>query len=313
MVGKRGAFTLATGGAIARRKAAVRHRGFSFGVSPLPFAMRPPVLLISTDFDGTLVEHGNPAPFSPLLVETLTALRARGVRWAINTGRTLPWLVDGLKTFAWPIHPDFAITAEREIHQPTTDGQGWRDLGDWNATCARRHRELIRSAEPVLEQIIRFVERETHAELRYARHADPRNPTSSCDPCNLSGVVATSDAEMDGIVAFVDRMRVQVPNFSHQRNSIYLSFCHADYDKGTALAELARQIGVPHASVMAIGDHQNDLSMLNGKHAGYVACPGNSIGQVKATVRAAGGYVAAAGYSAGVLEALQFYCGELGA
>ena len=73
--------------------------------------MRAPVRLISTDFDGTLVEHGNPAPFSPLLVEILTTLRGRGVRWAINTGRTLPWLVDGLQAFSLPIQPYFAITA----------------------------------------------------------------------------------------------------------------------------------------------------------------------------------------------------------
>ncbi len=274
--------------------------------------MRPPVRLISTDFDGTLVEHGNPAPFSPLLVEILTVLRGRGVRWAINTGRTLPWLVDGLQAFSLPIQPDFAITAEREIYQPAANGHGWRDLGDWNAACARRHDELFASAAPLLADIVRFVEGETGAELRFARHSDPRGGNATRDPRELSGLVATNDAEMDAIVAFVDRRRAQDPDFSYQRNSIYLSFCHADYDKGTTLAELGRQTGVPRESIFAIGDHQNDLPMLNGKHAGHIACPGNSIEIVKATVRAAGGYVAGAGYSAGVIEALRFYCEDLG-
>lgn len=270
--------------------------------------MHAPVLLISTDFDGTLVEHGNPTPFSPLLVETLTALRGRGVRWAINTGRSLPWLVDGLQAFSWPIHPDFAITAEREIHQPDAGDRGWCDLGDWNAICARRHDELFETAVPLLTEIIRFVERETHAELRYSRHSAVRHG----DPRELAGLVATNDVEMDAIVAFVDRLRGQVPDFSYQRNSIYLSFCHVDYDKGTALAALGRQIGVPRESIFAIGDHQNDIPMLTGEHAGHVACPGNSIETVKRTVRAAGGYVAGAGYSAGVVEALRFCCQDLG-
>ena len=274
--------------------------------------MRAPVRLISTDFDGTLVEHGNPAPFSPLLVEILTTLRERGVRWAINTGRTLPWLVDGLEAFSLPIHPDFSITAEREIYQPAANGHGWRDLGDWNATCARRHDELFASAAPLLTDIVRFVDSETSAELRFTRHSDPRGGNATRDPRELSGVVATGDAEMDAIVAFVDRSRAQIPDFSYQRNSIYLSFCHVDYDKGTALAELGRQTGVPRESIFAIGDHQNDLSMLTGRYAGHVACPGNSIEIVKATVRAAGGYVAGAGYSAGVIEALRYYCDDLG-
>ena len=42
-----------------------------------------------------------------------------------------------------------------------------------------------------------------------------------------------------------------------------------------------------------------------------MAGPGNSSPQVKTTVRAAGGYVAEAGYSAGVIEALRFYCADL--
>ncbi len=273
--------------------------------------MHAPVRLISTDFDGTLVEHGNPAPFSPLLVEILTTLRGRGVRWAINTGRTLPWLVDGLQAFSLPIHPDFAITAEREIHQPGANGHGWRDLGDWNAVCARRHDELFTAAAPLLADIVRFVECETHADLRFARHADPRGGNPTRDPRELSGLVATSDAEMDRIAGFVDGVRSQVPELSYQRNSIYLSFCHVAYDKGTTLAELGRQIGVGRESIFAIGDHQNDVPMLTGQHAGHVACPGNSIESVKATVRAAGGYVAEAGYSAGVIEALRHCCAEL--
>ena len=156
------------------------------------------------------------------------------------------------------------------------------------------------------------MESETYADLRFTRHADPRGGSDTRDPRELSGVVATSDAEMDGIVAFVDQSRAEVPDFSYQRNSIYLSFCHADYDKGTALAELGRMIGVAADGTFAIGDHQNDLPMLTGVHARHVACPANSIDEVKRVVRAAGGYVARAGYSAGVIEALRFYCEDLG-
>ena len=265
-------------------------------------------MLISTDFDGTLVEHGNPAPFSPVLVEILTALRERGVRWAINTGRSLPWLDDGLRAFNLPVQPDYAITMEREVSRPAPDGRGWEDFGDWNANCVRRHRELFEAAAPVLGELTEFVTRETDAELRYGRHVVNAPPEDE----NLVGVVAQNDPEMDRIVERLDAIKAQVPKFSYQRNSIYLSLCHADYDKGTALGELGRLLGVGPEGTLAIGDHQNDLSMLNGVHARHVACPSNAIAEVKRVVREAGGYVARDGYSAGVIEALRFYCTDLG-
>ena len=263
-----------------------------------------PVLLISTDFDGTLVEHGVPAPFSPELLGVFSTLRERGVRWVINTGRNLPSLEEGLESFGFPIQPDFAITTERELFQPAPNGHGWVDLGDWNTVCARRHDALFAAAAPALREIARFVQSETGAELRYGRrtqgHVVPDEP---------AGVVARDDAEMDRIVARLAPLRAELPEFSFQRNSIYLSFCHAAYDKGTTLAELNRLLGIGPEGAFAVGDHQNDLPMLNGVHARHVACPGNSIEPVKLAVQAAGGYVAQAGYSAGVIEALRFYCG----
>ena len=266
-----------------------------------------PVLLVSTDFDGTLVEHGAPTPFSPRLLEVFTALRERGVRWVINTGRTLPSLEEGLESFALPIQPDYAITTERELFQPARDRRGWEDFGDWNTVCARRHDALFAAAAPMLRELVAFVQSDTGAELRYGRR------TQGCEITDEpAGIVARDDAEMDRIVARLDRLRSDVPQFSFQRNSIYLSFCHADYDKGTSLAELGRLIGVGAEGTFAVGDHQNDLPMLDGRHARRVACPANSIDRVKAAVQAAGGYVAREPYSAGVIEALRFYCDYLG-
>ena len=181
---------------------------------------RTPVRLISTDFDGTLIEHGNPAPFSPLLVEVLTALRGRGVRWAINTGRTLESLEEGLESFALSVHPDYVLTAEREIYQPGPAGRGWVDYGDWNQRCAERHKVLFDAAGPLLREVADFVRRDTCAQLHYGRY-----PRGSSGHPELNGLIATDDAEMERILAFVDRFKGQVPDFSYQRNAIYLSFC----------------------------------------------------------------------------------------
>lgn len=262
-----------------------------------------PVLLISTDFDGTLVEHGNPAPFAPLLMEVLKSLRAQNVRWAINTGRTLPSMEEGLESFTLSERPDFALTSEREVYRPSADGRGWEDFGEWNKRCAQAHRELFEDNRAVFNEMAAHLKANTGATPLYEKHV--RAGASQPDP---AGLVTETDGQMDGVVAYLDTLKERVPKFGYQRNTIYLRFCHADYDKGVALSELGRLIDVPADSIFAVGDHHNDIPMLTGVHARHVACPGNAIEAVKQVVAAAGGYVAQAGYSAGVIEALRHFC-----
>jgi HAD superfamily hydrolase (TIGR01484 family) len=269
--------------------------------------MTPPLLLISTDFDGTLVEHGNPTPFSPLLIDTLHALRRRGVRWAINTGRTLPLLIEALTVFDLPVQPDFALTSEREIYQPAPDGSGrWVDFGDWNERAASAHRQFFAAASPLLEEMLGFVRENTAARIIYDHHA--RGNEGSPE---LAGLVAHDESETDRIVEYLETIKPRLPDFNYQRNTIYIRFCHAAYDKGSTLAELGRLIGAGAESIFAVGDHHNDIPMLDGAHARLAACPSNSVAAVKDAVRAAGGYIASAPYSAGVIEALRHYCPDL--
>ena len=109
---------------------------------------------------------------------------------------------------------------------------------------------------------------------------------------------------MNRITKFIEQAREKEPKFNYQRNTVYLRFCHADYHKGAALAELGRLIDVPRENIFAAGDHHNDLSMLDGRVAAMPACPANAIDEVKRAVRSAGGHVAKREHGAGVHEAL---------
>ena len=84
-------------------------------------------------------------------------------------------------------------------------------------------------------------------------------------------------------------------------------FATKRYDKGTALAEIARQLGVTAAETFAAGDHLNDLPMLSRQHAHWLAAPGNAIEIVKATVRRQNGHVSALPQGHGVAEGLQTF------
>ena len=254
------------------------------------------IRLLSTDFDGTLVAHGSDPVLDRGCMECIEALQAEGVIWAINTGRSVDLLESGLIDFGFPIHPDFILTSERDIFRAAENGDRWEPFGDWNERVAREHAALFHSARGVLAEVVDFVNHNTKARLLY--HS-----------AGLEGLVAENEEELDRVTAFIDRAREKQPKFHYQRNTVYLRFCHADYHKGAALAELSRLLEIQAANIFAAGDHHNDISMLDGKFARFPACPANAIPEVKGAVRSAGGYVAAQNHGAGVHEALVHFLG----
>jgi HAD superfamily hydrolase (TIGR01484 family) len=254
--------------------------------------MRSKIQLISTDFDGTLVSHASDPVFDRGCMELIRELQSGGAIWAINTGRSVGLLEEGLEDFAFPVLPDFILTSERDVFRPTE--RGWEPYGDWNARCAQAHAELYDSASSVLAEVVDFVSHQTKARVIYEADAP-------------AGLIATSEDEMDRLTKFIDQAKANDPKFHYQRNTIYLRFCHADYHKGAALAELSRLTEIPREAIFAAGDHHNDISMLDGRYAAFPSCPANAIDAVKAAVQNAGGRVAEKEFGAGVHEALQHF------
>src|SRR5204863_3591557 len=222
------------------------------------------IKLLSLDFDGTMVSRVSEPVLDRDCLELIRELQKAGAIWAINTGRSVDLLESGLADFEFPIRPDFILTTEREVFRPGSNGEKWEPFGNWNERCARDHAELFSSAQSILAEVVDFVTQKTKAQLIY--HSQ-----------GLEGLRAESDEEMDRIVEFIEEAGAKEPKFNYQRNTIYLRFCHADYHKGAALAELARLIDVPRENIFAAGDHHNDISMLNGQVAAMAACPANAI------------------------------------
>src|SRR5258708_5137436 len=237
------------------------------------------IRLLSTDFDGTLVAHGSDPVLDRDCMECIENLQAEGVIWTINTGRSVDLLQSGLTDFEFPIHPDFILTSERDVFRHSSNSGKWEPFGDWNERVAREHAELFHSARSVLAEVVDFVNQKKKARLIY--HS-----------AGLEGLVAENEEELDRVTEFIDRARQNQPKFHYQRNTVYLRFCHADYHKGAALAELSRLLDVPREEIFAAGDHHNDISMLDGQFAALPSCPANAIREVKDVVRAAVGYVA---------------------
>jgi hypothetical protein len=251
------------------------------------------IKLLSTDFDGTIVNHDTVPQVEPEFFDDFAQMHREGVLWAVNTGRVLWHIEEGLRELKFPIEPDFVLTSEREVFHRGPDGR-WQDFGDWNARCAQAHDRLFAQAGTLLADIEDFLAKHTKAHPIYEGE-------------RLIGLAAESDDEMDHVVDFLARECARVPGFQFMRNTIYVRFCHEAYSKGTALGELARLTGISRDEIFAAGDHYNDLPMLDGRHAAWVACPGNAVDAVKRTVKQAGGYVAEGLCSAGVVQALRHF------
>ena len=111
----------------------------------------------------------------------------------------------------------------------------------WRLECALRPGSL-RTFQlrflGVLAEVVDFVNQRTRARVLYEGNGP-------------AGLIAESEEEMDLVTRFIDEARAQQPKFNYQRNTVYLRFCHSDYHKGAALAELSRLLEIPRQDIFA--------------------------------------------------------------
>lgn len=228
--------------------------------------------------------------------EAVRELReARGAVWGINTGRSMAQMTEGFLESRFPFLPDWVVAREREIYFPNEFGR-WVPHKKWNKRCGKEIHRLFKRAGKLLRHLRKEVE----------EHTGARWLEMDGEP---AGMVSRTEEEMEWIVNHIGPMVAEMPALSWQRNSIYLRFGHRDFQKGSSLSEVAGLIGVGRDGRFAMGDSHNDLEMLDPAHAGMIACPGNAVAEIRATVEERGGYVAERAHGAGALEALEHFFG----
>lgn len=256
-----------------------------------------PIQIISTDFDGTLhADHETP-PVPVRLQELIGDLQRRGAKWVINTGRDLTSLMEGLGRARLSIEPDWLVTVEREIY--FREGSRYFPLQPWNGDCERAHCELFKAVEKDLPRLFQWVNGRFHASV----YSDAYSPF-----CLIAG----NNTDADDIEAHLIDYCESVPNLTVVRNDVYARFSHTAYSKGTALAEITRQLGLTREAVFAAGDHFNDLPMLLDEHAYWLVAPANAITPVKEAVWREGGYVSDRHWGHGVADGLEAAMKEAG-
>lgn len=249
-----------------------------------------PIKLISTDFDGTLHTEFEEPRVPAALQRLIGGLQARGAKWVINTGRDRPSLLDALSAARLSIRPDYLVTVEREIH--FHDGAEFVEVTEWNDRCTDEHAALFRRIEADLPELVAWVE-ERRLAMVYADEFSP-----FC-------ILGRSNADTDVVQEFVEAYCRGVSGLTFVRNDVYARFSHAAYNKGTALAEVARRLGVAREHIFAAGDHFNDLPMLSNEFARWLVAPANAMPAVKDAVRRQRGFVSEEPFGHGVARGLE--------
>ncbi|MSU40726.1 MAG: HAD family phosphatase [Pedosphaera sp.] len=253
--------------------------------------------LISTDFDGTLHSDTQMPAVPVALQERLGQLQAAGVHWVINTGRDLPSLMGGLARVSLLVRPDYVVTVEREIHQAHPTRQGvFVPHTAWNARCTAAHQQLFATIHARLPALREWICDQYEAGL----YEDEFSPFC---------LTAKTNADADAIERETNARFADVPELSFVRNDVYGRLAHRDFNKGSALAEVARLCAVSQRECLAAGDHFNDLPMLEQRFAHWLVAPGNAIAEVKEQVRRQQGFVSTQPCGHGVLEGLDWALG----
>jgi hydroxymethylpyrimidine pyrophosphatase-like HAD family hydrolase len=251
-----------------------------------------PIQLISTDFDGTLHAEFEDPPVPHDLQALLGDLQRQGAKWVINTGRDLSSVMEGIARARLSIRPDYLVVVERDIY--VHEASQYIPAAAWNQDCRSAHEELFARIGPDLPRLVDWINKRFSASL----YEDDYSPFC---------MIAESNEDADAIQVFLESYCAGIPQLALVRNDVYARFSHAAYNKGTALAEIARQLGVSREETFAAGDHLNDLPMLCGKFARCVVAPHNAVPPVKDMVRRQNGYISHQPWGHGVARGLEFY------
>jgi len=253
--------------------------------------MNLPIQLISTDFDGTLHTDFENPPVPVRLQRLIAALQAQGVKWVINTGRDLSSVMEALARARLSIRPNYLVVVEREIY--CEQHAQYSGLAEWNDQCTRIHAEIFTAVRRDLPRLISWAQERYQATV----YEDAWSPFC---------LLARNQADADAIHIYLEEYCLSVPGLTVVRNDVYARFAHVQFNKGTALEEIRRRLGISREHVFAAGDHWNDLSMLSIDVARWLVAPANAIDPVKEQVRRQNGYVSHQTHGAGVCDGLEW-------
>ncbi len=250
--------------------------------------------LLALDLDGTLLEEDD--AILPEAVARLSELVRRGRHVAVASGRPLEdierILVDaGVRNVCgWPA---VIVANERDVYR--RNGGRFECDSAWNDRLLAMECAQLPAIRDVLKN---WLDAQPDADA-FRRYDDEATE-------DRRGIIALRGPALERVQAcqaelaraFEARgLPVQV-----FRNRAMAVIRHAEICKGRALLRAVEPVSVAPVDVLAIGDTENDLGMLDGRYGFQCACPANAEPAIRAIIERQGGRVAAQPCGRGVLE-----------
>lgn len=247
------------------------------------------VRLIATDLDGTLIPYGKTIPEA-----VLTALQEaldRGIFVVPVTGRSfaaIPPEILSLSGLRYVISSNGAVILDLE--QDRVLCRTLIPAGEAAAILRMLQEQGVYSCAYSGNRIYNWARLPSYLEQYYR----PRMKIFLQNPReDLAGFLEQNglDVEKMFIAVHEERKREELRWELQSRPGILLTSSspwnlevnHRDADKGTALRRLARHLSLPPDEILAMGDNENDLTML--RFAGVSAAVENGTREAKAAAQ----------------------------
>jgi HAD superfamily hydrolase (TIGR01484 family) len=258
------------------------------------------IQLVALDLDGTILEDGS--LIRPETIDAIFSCRERGVRFATASGRPLDFQLATLERFALD-HGAFSalICDERDLHVYRHGAGGeaaFAPVASWNEPTHARWDTLAKKAFDWVEWSL--------AQAR-KQHWPARLHYTWEDTADRGLGVVGFESETHAIqLAEVlrTRLKAECPELACNRNRRLVQVHDALVDKASSLAALAKTLDVEPRQVLAIGDSDNDRTMVDGSLGFRSATVANATSGIKAVVERVHGAVADARAGAGVAALL---------
>jgi Cof subfamily protein (haloacid dehalogenase superfamily) len=242
------------------------------------------IKLVAIDIDGTLINDQR--EITPRTVEAIKAASKQGVKIVLCTGRPMTGVQAYLDQLGLNDADDqYVISFNGALAQSTSGNvlvnytMSFDDYADWQSYCIKEGvksqietRDFIYTINRDLSPYTIYESDLVSMPIRY-RTLDELSRTQD-QYIIAKAMMVDKKARIDQ--AWKDLPKDMTDRFSIVRSEdFYLEFMNKQASKGNALHVLSQELGIKQDEVMALGNAQNDDSMI--EYAGLGVAMGNSI------------------------------------
>jgi len=244
--------------------------------------------MVATDMDWTLLDAERRIP--PEVFKLFNKITLSGGYVAIVTGRDVESAREVFLENAYEPGRDgypHAFAAANKIFY--LEGTEYVPDREWNAKIEKWWSESQPLAKQIIDEIIPQLEG-----YKYERTWDCGLGFTNLEDAIQAQKIITQYMRENGISSIL-----------LERNGWGIALNDVRLGKGNCLYRITQKMGLRPEEIIAIGDSNNDRTMLDGKIGFFPACPANADEEIMDLVREKSGLIAKKNYGWGVVEVIK--------